>query len=521
METTATMTRTKTTSRDPASPFARVLGVVDATADLVIHVLSNVEKLVTDVTRDSVELARESEALFSAASAAATQVQSTIRMAPRFSRILRDVVGIMAAYRIHRARALLSPAAGDDNEEVARQALHRASAEKLYRLCVELRGGLLKVGQFASSRVDLLPAPYVDALSRLQDRVPPVPTEAILARIESELGAPAKDLFASFQHEPAATASLAQVHRAVLLSGQEVAVKVQIPGIEETVEIDLAALRVLANVLGDMFPELNLVTIAKELSRSVLCELDYRAEAEEAEGFRREAASGDGDGVIVPRIVPDRSARRVLTMEWIQGERLVEFLEGCEARGEPGARDRDRICTILVGSFCRQVLDHGRFHADPHPGNFLVVPSPDGVPDGGPKLAILDFGSVKRYAPEVRRAYARLAGAIIGGDGAAMAELFEVIGFRTKSGDPESLRNFADLFMDVFRQGPLDQIHMDPSAQIKKALEIARENPIVELPQDFVLLGRVFASLGGLLVRYRPRIQLFSLLLPYMAKAAA
>jgi predicted unusual protein kinase regulating ubiquinone biosynthesis (AarF/ABC1/UbiB family) len=491
---------------ESAARIGRILG---ASSKLVVHVLGHVDRLVNDLLTDSSEVTREAEALYAAAQGTAASVRQAVRTTPRFTRVLADILRVVAAYRIHAKKALvLSPEASARSLE----ALHRASAQRLHALCAELRGAILKVGQFASSRVDLLPEAYIEALSKLQDRAPPVPFEDIAAQIARELGKPPEALFRSIDPEPIATASLAQVHGALLEDGTSVVVKVQIPGIEESVEADLAALRVLARTLRDLLPEIDLVTIAEELCRTVRGELDYEAEAKNAIAFRENHA--DAAGIAVPRVYPERSARRVLTLERFEGARLVEFLDGCAERGEDGALERDRVLELVLQSFCAQVLVHGLFHADPHPGNFLVLP--------GPRLGILDFGSMMTYGEEERRAYAELAFAVLTRDGASVSERLGRIGFSTRGEDPDALRRFADLFLEAFQGGvALDALEIDARAQIERFLAMAKENPIVSVPQNFVMLGRVFATLGGLLLRYRPRLQLFAVLAPYLTQATS
>ena len=161
------------------------------------------------------------------------------------------------------------------------------------------------------------------------------------------------------------------------------------------------------------------------------------------------------------------------------------------------------------------MLEHGLLHADPHPGNFLVIDGAD-----GPRLALLDFGCVQAYPAERRRAYAGLCVAVLAGDTARMAELFAAMGFATRDGDEAALRAFADLLLEAFRADtdrPLATI--EPGAALERILRLTRDNPIVAVPPDFVLLGRVFATLGGLLMRYRPQINLFQILLPFVLRA--
>ncbi len=481
--------------------------VVGASGGLAARVLGNVDRLVGDVLGDATAVAADAQALYALLARRSGELRAAWQASPRFARIVGDVLKIVAAYRVHALRAeWLAPLA----REAALARLHEAQAARFYQLCVDLRGGLLKLGQFASSRVDLLPEAWLTQLSRLQDQVPFVPYESIAAVIERELGQAPDTLFRSFEREPIAAASLAQVHGAELADGTRVVVKVQVPGVDRDVDIDLTAFRVLAPFLSELLPQLDLVSIATEVDRAIREELDFSGEAERAIAFGARFA-GD-ERVTVPRVHPELSARRVLTLERLEGERLVPFLESCEARGEEGARDRDALFAALIGSFCTQVLDHGAFHADPHPGNFLV--------QRGGRLAIFDFGCVVTYTPELRRAYAELAGAVLGGTGERVAGLLHALGFRSRGDDPHALAKLADMFLDVFRaQGGLDFATLDPEAEARRMLELVQANPIAHVPQHFVMLGRVFASLGGLVFRFRPQVDFFGLIAPALAAA--
>ncbi|MFN7954252.1 MAG: AarF/UbiB family protein [bacterium] len=511
---------TTTTTRDPETGYPMppwldqtlrgiALGarLVGASSALAANVLSNVDRLVTDALGDTSAVAADAQSLYTLLARRSVGLRAAWRASPRFARIVGDVLKIAAAYRVHALKAeWLTPEARARSLE----RLHEREAERFYRLCTELRGGLLKLGQFASSRVDLLPEPWVERLAGLQDRVPPIPFEAIAATIESELGGPPDALFRAFEREPIAAASLAQVHGAELADGTRVVVKVQVPGVARDVDTDLAAFKVLAPLLGELFPQLDLVSIADEIDRAIREELDFSDEAERAAAFA--ARFAEHPTVRVPRVHPQLTARRVLTLERVDGERLVPYLEACETRGAEGEADRDRLFATLIGSFCTQVLEHGAFHADPHPGNFLVLP--------GPRLAIFDFGCVVTYPPELRRAYAALAGAVLGGSGEQVAALLDQLGFRSRGDDPQALAKMADMFLDVFRaKGGLDLATLDPEAEMRRMLELVQANPIAHVPQHFVMLGRVFASLGGLVFRFRPKVDFFGLIAPALAAA--
>ena len=484
------------TARPRPAALTRAAQVLANTAQLIGHVVGHVERLVADVTRDSSQVAISATALYADAALRATQVLGTVRSAPRVTRLITEVLRLVGLYKLRGA----SPE------------LHESGARRMHDLCVELRGGVLKLGQLASCRVDLLPPAYIEALSRLQDRVPPLPAELMRARVEAELGRPIGELFARFDDEALAAASIAQVHSAQLHDGTEVVVKIQLPGVEDDLAADLAALRFLAAALGDALPRTDLPTILDELSRSVRGELDFLAEADATCAVRADFA-GDAH-VVVPRVHRELSTPRVLVLERLHGRSLAAFLDDADV----DAADRDRVLELLVRTYAAQMLAHGRFQADAHPGNFLVLPA--AAAGGGPRLGLLDFGALQTLTPVARKAYAQLAGAILARDAQRMAELFTRIGFATLDGDPGSLERFAELMMAAFRDGA-ELGAIDPRAQLEAALRIAHENPVVRLPQEFVLIGRVFASLGGLLVRYQPKVSLFATIAPYVAHAMA
>ncbi|HWO23609.1 MAG TPA: AarF/ABC1/UbiB kinase family protein [Kofleriaceae bacterium] len=444
-----------------------------------------------DLARDVGAVTRDARDL---AGAARDQATAIYRATPRAARLAQVAAAIAAR---HRWLRLAAAARGDTGLSAGD---HRDLARRVTAAAAELRGGIAKLGQLASCRPDLIGPIWAAELAALQDDVPPVDEAAIRARIEAELGRPLAQAFAEFAGAPLAAASLAQVHAARLPDGTPVVVKVQVPGIEDVIEADIAALRALAGTLGDV-PGLDLATLTDELSRALASELDYTAEAAALRAF---GDSGGSAGVIVPRPIDELSTARVLVMTRIEGARLAEHLE----RAAPA--ERDRVLAALVDELASQILVRGRVHADPHPGNFMVT-------EAG-ALALLDFGCTLDLAPTERAAYARLVIAIGGGDAVAAARELGTLGF--VADEPERLVAAAAALIGALRPGAAVS-ELDWEAAFGAQLAAARQLGGLAIPRSFVLLGRVLATVAGLLARYRPVIQLHGVIARHLAAAIA
>ncbi len=458
---------------------------------LLQHAGQRLDAMSLDVARDVGAVVRDAQAfatdVAAAATAAADQASTFYRATPRAARLAQEGGALLARHRWLRLRAA---ARGD---LALREADHRDLARRATAAAGRLRGGVAKLGQLASCRPDLIGPIWASELAKLQEEVPPVDVASIRARIEAELGKPIAELFATFDDVPLAAASLAQVHGATLLDGRRVAVKVQVPGVEDIIAADIAALRAVTTAVGEL-PGADLPTLTSELARALAGELDYVAEAEALRAFA-------GGAVRVPEPIAELSSARVLTMTRLDGERLVPVLEAAA----PAARAK--LLSTLVGEVAAQVLARGRVHADPHPGNFLVV-------DG--ELAMLDFGCTLTLAPAERAAYARLVMAIALGDGKAAGRELAALGFRAD--EPELLVELAGSLIAAMRPGA-SVATVDWQAAVADQLARARRLGGLVIPRSFVLLGRVLATVAGLLARFRPEIELHALLGPHLAAA--
>lgn len=262
---------------------------------------------------------------------------------------------------------------------------HEDHAKGLASALEELGPCFIKLGQLLSTRPDVMPANYIAALSRLQNTVKPVPAEKIVAIVESELGASLSELFAGFDYEPLATASMAQVHRAVLHDGSEVAVKVQRPGVRNQIEIDLEVLHEMARFATkytSFGARYGLLQIVRELEHSLSQELDFRLEADSTRLIGRQIA--DFPLLTTPAVYSEYTTRRVLTLSFVHGRQLKEV-----SREELDALDSKEIARQLLSAYLKQIVIEGVFHCDPHPGNIFLT-------DDG-HLALMDFGMIGRF----------------------------------------------------------------------------------------------------------------------------
>lgn len=356
----------------------------------------------------------------------------------------------------------------------------------MYNTAVALRGVLIKTGQFLSGRPDILPDEYVAVLSQLQDRVPPEPFSVIRGVIEAELRGPLEDTFGDFQEEPIASASLAQVHRARLKDGREAAVKVQYPGIAQIVDIDLANLTFFIRVLNRLEKSMDYTFVAEELRANIPKELDFINEGRNAERMARDFHE-DAD-ILVPTIYWEHTTRRVLTMEYMDGIKITD-VDAMKA----AAIDNRAVAELLVKSYARQIIRHGFFHADPHPGNLFVRP--------GPQLVFVDFGQAKELSTKFSRLFAVLANAIFAADDATMGDAFRELGFRTKEDGHDGYVALGNAYAGDMLRASSDTGYIDvdmATRSYEKIVRLLRQNPLVAFPSEMLLVGRVFGLLSGL-----------------------
>ena len=433
----------------------------------------------------------------------------------RYTKTLRlALLFALQLWLLKRTRVLL----GERHARVA-SALYTRQARRFARFARRMGGLIVKVGQFMSVRIDLLPAEYIEELSHLQDAIPPVPTDRIIRVIEQELDGPLTTLFSSFETTPLAAASLGQVHRATLPDGTPVAVKVLRPGIDDLVATDLRALRDILHLV-DRFIGLskvaNLDTIEAEFAATFTDELDYIKEGHNAETFQRNLLMNPN--VDIPKIYWERTTKCVLTMEFMDGMR-IDDLEAIKAAGI----NCEELAIHLSDVYFQMILDDGFFHADPHPGNVFV--RSDGV------IQLIDFGMIGTVTEENRAGFTQLVLSMVNHDAMGIVRALRSLGFL---GPGTQMRKLATMIEPYIASLLGDVTRMYTSQSVVDAMmtgqttltidddkldEIQRfiyTQPIV-LPAQIAFLGKALITVVGVGLRLYPQADLLAVAAPHVA----
>lgn len=347
----------------------------------------------------------------------------------------------------------------------------------------ELGGTFIKLGQILSTRRDLLPDELVDELEKLQDEVPPLHYSDIKQVIEAEMGAAPEEVFAAFEHNPVAAASIAQVHFATLRAGDEVAVKVQRPHVAKEMETDFEILLNLAGLLersASWARQQGLVEIVRQIMQTTREEMDFTLEGKNADRFRDNFA--DELGVHIPRIYWEYTTKRVLTMERITGVKLNDLV-AIDAK----PIDRKEIARLGAKLYLKQVIEDGFFHADPHAGNIFVE-------DDG-RIALVDFGMVGRIDEHLREQMADLFLAIVRRDTKAIIDALLTIGIAPSDVDRTAMAR--DISRTVSKYYGLPIQHLRAAEIVSEQMALARKYSI-RIPADFALAAKTVVILDGI-----------------------
>ncbi len=392
-------------------------------------------------------------------------------------------------------------------------------------LAIRMGGVLIKVGQFLSARLDVLPPEVTTELANLQDEVPPEDFDAIRRLAEAELGAPLARRYLAFETTPMAAASLGQVHRAVLPEGA-VVVKIQRPNIETIIHTDLAALRLVGSWLHRYPPirrRADVPALLAEFTRSLMEEVDYQTEGRHAETFA--ANFKNRPGVRVPRVWWTHTTRRVLTLEDVFALKITDY-----AALTAAGIDRQAVARRLFATYWQQIVDDGFFHADPHPGNLFIAPLPhaepaEGSAEGTPwLLTFIDFGMVGHISPNLRTGIRETALAVGTRDAARLVRAYQQLGVLLPSADLELLEKVEAKAFERFWGKSMDELrHMDLDTIREFASEFGEllYTMPFQIPEDMILLGRTAAILSGLCTALDPDFNFWNNLAPFVQKLLA
>ncbi len=385
------------------------------------------------------------------------------------------------------------------------------SPEVLRNILIELGPVYVKLGQLLSTRPDLLPGRYVDTLTDLQTNVPPVPWSQVEALIRKELSQPLETVFNDIDRNAIAAGSIGQVYRAVLVTGQQVALKVQRPGIEAVVARDISLIKSLAELasLTEFGKNFDIVGLAEEFSNAITAELDFTTEAKYTDQLRKNLTDSkwfDSSQLVIPQVYDDLTSTRLLTIEWLDGVPILEARLPQIKDGKDEDSQRSEITTLLFRAFFKQVYVDGFFHADPHPGNLFYLQ------DG--RLAILDCGMVGRLDPRTQQILTEMLLAIVDLDGRRCSQLTLELAEGGQQVNLKNLTNDYDKMLRKYYNRSISEINF--SEVIYEVLQVSRNNKI-RLPSNMGLYAKTLANLEGVARGFYPQVNLLDQIRPLVA----
>ncbi|MCE7861116.1 MAG: AarF/ABC1/UbiB kinase family protein [Chloroflexi bacterium CFX2] len=402
----------------------------------------------------------------------------------------------------------------------------RQIAVRFRALAIRLGGVMIKVGQFLSARLDVLPSEITDELAGLQDEVPPEEYDPIRNQAEREFGSPIDEVFLSFEKEPVAAASLGQVHCARLFSidaeamgFENVVVKILRPNIEQIVEVDMSAIRVVGSWLKRYRPvseRADVMAIVGEFDAILKAELDYLSEGKNAEVFA--ANFNDDGGVHVPRVVWSRTTRRILTLEDVTAIKITDY----DAITNAGI-SRAAVAERLLAAYLKQIFEDGFFHADPHPGNLFVLPLPEKNEDGSTRfrLTFIDFGMVGRMPGTLVEGLREAAISIGLQDAPRLIRSYQTLGVLLPTANVKLLEEASAQVFDRFWGMSMNELRSIRHAEMMKFGLQFRDLMLTmpfQLPENLLLLGRTMGILSGMCTGLNPEFNLWLQLAPYARK---
>jgi predicted unusual protein kinase regulating ubiquinone biosynthesis (AarF/ABC1/UbiB family) len=405
---------------------------------------------------------------------------------------------------------------------------YKQIAAQFRAMAIRMGGVMIKVGQFLSARLDVLPVEITEELSGLQDEVPAEDFGAIRKLAEAELGAPLEERFERFESQPLAAASLGQVHRARLRADapeakefQEVVVKIQRPFIDQLIDVDFSALRRVAGWLMRYEPirkRVDVRALISELETTVHQEIDYLSEGRNAEVFSRNFA--ERKRIHVPRVVWSNTTQRVLTLENVYAIKITDY-DAITAAGI----DRAQVAKVLIDTYLKQIIEDGFFHADPHPGNLFVTPiAATEEKKASWKLTFVDFGMVGTVPEHLSDGLRELLIGVGTRNASKVVQSFQTLDVLLPSADLKLLEQAESQLFDRFWGMSMNELRKVDHREMRQFgmqfRELMYEMPF-QLPHNLLLLGRTVAILSGMSTGLDPNFNLWNQLAPYAQKLVA
>ncbi len=372
---------------------------------------------------------------------------------------------------------------------------------RIVKVMEELGGTFVKLGQLLSIRPDLVPKEYTDAFSTLQDQVPAFPYSQVKAIVEKELGKKLKDVFLSFDPVPVAAASIGQVHIAKLKDGKKVAVKIQRPGIDKLFKTDIDMMYLFVYLFQKYHPQdvVNIKEIVEEFEEYTVKEMSYSNEAKNIDAFFKNPS--DNTSTKIPKVYFDYSTDKVLTMEYVEGRKLSELLKSKKLF------NRKLIARNIVDSVLSQVFVNGVFHADPHPGNILIMPNYN--------IAWLDFGIVGYFSEDLKEKATDIFVSVIEGDVEMLSTSLMNVGVVEDGADIEVFKEDLHKNLNRFYGAEIKDINIGELFQ--EILNLAKKHHL-KLPKDFILLGKTIITTQGVAMELDPTFNLVAVAKPFVEK---
>lgn len=404
---------------------------------------------------------------------------------------------------------------------------HKKTAQKVVAEILRLKGLYIKIGQTLSIMVNFLPEAFTKELEQLQDAVPPHPFSEVKMRFKDDLGKPPEELFKSFNEHPIASASLAQVHEARLDDNRKLAVKLQYPDIDDIIHLDLKTIKRIFGWLHIIFPHYGLREVYNECAAMITQEIDFETEAKNIEKIRDRFTNDSR--YVFPAVYPDLSSQKILTLQFIDGIKVTNTTELTKA-----GVDLRELAVRLIHAYCKQIFVDGIYHADPHPGNIIIIPETKEIADASTeeqksnpfKIAFIDYGAVAHVPAHMKEGMVLFVDGLIKKDTRLLSTAMKQMGFIAKEDKEESFDKIVDYFygkikgikIDDFRKINISDFqHLNDIIEIKKMDISLRElTTTFHVPKDWILMERTLILMMGLVTHLDPHLNPADIVLPYV-----